>query len=72
MISDMNTDTGPQAGVEWVGGKGSVEMDGRGWPILHADDPCDGRNPRTGHPCLRMYHGGYHRDAVGTEWLDDE
>lgn len=70
----MNTDTGPQAGVEWVGGKDeqAVETDARGWPILHANDPCDGVNPLTGRRCMRSWHTHYHRDAVGAEWLDDD
>lgn len=45
------------------------ETDGR---ILHAAEPCDGTNPMTGRPCGMGYHQGYHRDAVGAEWLDEE
>lgn len=70
----MNTNTGPQAGTEWVGGEDtpSVDETARAWPILHANDPCDGVNPLTGRPCVRMWHTHYHRDAVGSEWLADE
>jgi hypothetical protein len=49
-----------------------TETDERGWPILHADDPCDGVNPLTGRACARNYHQGHHRDMTGAEWLDDE
>lgn len=49
-----------------------TETDERGWPILHAADPCDGVNPTTGQTCIRHYHHGYHQDVVGAQWLDDE
>lgn len=49
-----------------------VATDARGWPLLHAADPCDGVHPTTGKPCVLGYHKGYHRDMVGTEWLSDE
>lgn len=62
-------------GVEWTGAganESRPERDARGWPILHANDPCDGINPITGRPCIRNWHNAYHVDAVGAEWLDDE
>ncbi|WP_238164196.1 hypothetical protein [Kribbella pittospori] len=43
-----------------------------GWPILDADEPCDGANPMTGRRCVIGYHQGYHRDSTGAKWLDDE
>jgi hypothetical protein len=45
----------------------------REWPVLRAAQEleCDGRNPRTGDPCLLGYHRGPHRDEAGFEWLDD-
>ncbi|WP_433022363.1 hypothetical protein [Kribbella sp. CA-294648] len=70
-----STGTSHQLGVEWAGtgeNESHPECDARGWPILHANDPCDGINPLTGRPCIRNWHNAYHRDAVGTEWLDDE
>jgi hypothetical protein len=73
----MDTATGQKAGVEWGDGGDNapaplVEKDNRGWPILHADDPCDGVNPMTGRLCTRNYHRGCHHDVAGAEWLDDE
>lgn len=77
----MHTDAGYEfvSGVEWVGGQedppAEVERDARGWPILRPSDgtqPCDGANPMTGRGCVIGYHQGYHRDASGARWLDDE
>ncbi|GAA1566544.1 hypothetical protein GCM10009789_20050 [Kribbella sancticallisti] len=65
----MTINTG--RGAERGGGR-AAGTDDRGWPILHAADPCDGRNPATGRPCERSYHQGHHRDLAGAEWLDDE
>jgi hypothetical protein len=62
-------------GVEWTGTgatESRLERDARGWPILHANDPCDGINPVTGRPCIQNWHNAYHVDAVGAQWLDDE
>jgi hypothetical protein len=59
---------GMTSAVEWSDG---VEKDGKGWPILHASDDCDGCNPMTGRRCTLGRHQGYHRDATGAEWLDD-
>jgi hypothetical protein len=63
-------------GVEWAGGhdetRSEVERDQRGWPVLHADEPCDGTNPMTGRRCVCGYHKGHHKDASGAEWLDEE
>lgn len=39
---------------------------------MHAGEDCDGLNPMTHRPCVLSYHRGYHRDAVGAEWLEDE
>jgi len=74
----MHTDTGYEgvSGVEWARGQEDpppeVERDARGWPILHADEPCDGTNPITGRRCAIGYHKGHHRDGSGAEWLDEE
>ncbi|TCC59689.1 hypothetical protein E0H73_24015 [Kribbella pittospori] len=73
----MHTDAGYGAvsGVEWGGGQENsppkVETQS-GWPILDADEPCDGANPMTGRRCVIGYHQGYHRDSTGAKWLDDE
>jgi hypothetical protein len=60
----MSTDSGTT--------RSGLEVDGRGWPILHsADEICDGTHPFTGRTCARGYHQGYHRDDSGAEWLDE-
>lgn len=38
----------------------------------YAGDPCDGVNPMTRRACIRQYHHGYHEDAVGAQWVDEE
>ncbi len=58
-------------GVESAG-DGGPERNARGWPILQANDPCDGINPITGRQCIRNWHNAHHIDAAGTKWLDDE
>jgi hypothetical protein len=73
----MNTTTGPRAGVEWGGTpdeRPDLERDERDWPILKPSPSgvCDGTNPMTGRICALGHHNGYHRDAFGAEWLDDE
>ena len=67
----METATGPRAGVEWADDGDDLERGGRGWPIPHPNEPCDGNNPLTGRACLNGYHHGFHRDVSGAEWLDD-
>lgn len=63
----------PCAGVEWVGGEDDKpRRDKRGWVILSAAEKCDSANPMTGRACENGYHKGYHRDASGAEWLDEE
>jgi hypothetical protein len=70
--------TGITNSVEWTdrpeGRHSRVEKDARDWPILKASPSgsCDGANPMTGRLCALGYHNGYHRDAFGAEWLDDE
>jgi hypothetical protein len=46
---------------------------GTGWPELSASrtEPCDGLNPTTQRLCVLGHHSGFHRDASGTEWLDE-
>jgi hypothetical protein len=29
-------------------------------------------SPMTGRACINGHYKGYHRDASGAEWLDDE
>jgi hypothetical protein len=50
-----------------------VDKDSKGWPILRSaqDLACDGKNPMTGRICVLGDHQGYHRDEIGTEWLDE-
>lgn len=65
----------PTSGSEW-GGDGEppaeIEADPKGWPILHPSEPCEGENPMTGLACAIRFHKGYHRDASGAEWLDED
>jgi hypothetical protein len=53
--------------VEWGG-----EPNETGWPTSRPAERCDGENPMTGSACVNGDHKGYHRDASGAEWLDDE
>jgi hypothetical protein len=53
----------------------TAEGDAQAWPVLRPADgtqPCEGANPATGRACVIGYHKGYHRDVVGSRWLDDE
>jgi len=58
-------------GVEWAGEPARSQQNNLGWPELHAAERCDGENPMTGRPCIRGDHKGFHRDAIGADWLDD-
>lgn len=53
----------------------AADGDAQVWPVLRPSDgtqPCEGANPETGRACVIGYHKGYHRDAVGMRWLDDD
>ncbi|NIK54650.1 hypothetical protein [Kribbella shirazensis] len=63
----MASGTTSRLAVEWGG-----EPNETGWPTLRPTERCDGENPMTGSACINGHHKGYHRDASGAEWLDDE
>lgn len=66
----MTAGTVQPLATEWAGEPS--EPNGTGWPTLRPTDRCDGEDPMTGSACINGHHKGYHRDASGAEWLDDE
>ncbi|WP_350280199.1 hypothetical protein [Kribbella sp. HUAS MG21] len=67
----MTAGTAHPFAVEWGGEPTEPKPSGLDWPTLRPSERCDGKNPMTGHACIKGHHKGYHRDATGAEWLDD-